>query len=172
MDEDILEVRESEISGKGAFAKRNISKGERICFMQGKLCTIDEMIILVDSDLEEGSDPLGVDDEIYIDLDELYRSINHSCKPNAFLRGRNELIAIRNINKDEEITYDYSTTMDDNSKKIEVGDGELWSMKCNCGKDNCRGVIDQFRTLPAEIQEYYTKNKFAPDFILRKFSKK
>jgi hypothetical protein len=87
------------------------------------------------------------------------------------LRGRNELVALRDIPEGEEITYDYSTTMDDNPEKIEVGDGELWNMECNCGKDNCRGIVDQFRTLPVEIQEYYTKNKYAPDFILRKFSK-
>ena len=171
-NEDKIEIRESNISGKGVFAKEKIKKEERICFMEGVYCTVEEMCILVDEDKEEGSDPLGVDDELYIDMEELYRCINHSCNPNAFLRGRNELVALRDINEDEEIFYDYSTTMNDNQEKIENSGGELWDMECKCGNSNCRGVIAQFKTLPLELQEYYVKNKLAPDFILRKFAKK
>ena len=170
MNEEYLEVKKSSISGNGAFANKPIKKGERICFMKGKLCTLNEMSILVDDDKEEGSDPLGVDDEMYIDLDELYRSINHSCNPNAFLRVKNELVALRDIDKGEEITYDYSTTMNDNKEEIEKTGGELWTTPCNCGSKNCRKIIDQFKTLPQEVKEFYIKNKFAPDFILRKFS--
>jgi uncharacterized protein len=169
MTEDKIEIRESNISGKGSFAKNPIKKGERICFMDGKLITVEEMINLVDCDKEQGSDPLGVDDEMYIDMDELYRSINHSCKPNAYLRGRNELVASRDIDKDEEIFYDYSTTMDDNKEKIEVGGGELWDMECKCGNDNCRRIISQFKTLPKKLQRYYLRNSYAPDFILRNY---
>ena len=171
MDEDNLHIRKLGISGKGAFAKRFFKKGERICFMRGELISIEEMIVLVDEDKEEGSDPLGVDDELYIDMLELYRSINHSCKPNAYIHGRNELIALRDIEKDEEITYDYSTTMNDNKDKIEESGGELWTMECKCGNENCRGIISQFKELPKDLQDYYLKNKFAPNFILRAFCK-
>ena len=165
-----LEIRESNISGKGVFAKNKIKKGERICFMEGHVMDIYEMMKKVDDDLEEGSDPLGIDDDMYIDLNELYRCINHSCNPNAYLRDKNELVAIRDIKPDEEITYDYSTTMNDNKKLIEDFGGELWNVECNCKSKNCRGIIDQFKTLPKEVREFYIKNKFAPDFILRKFS--
>ena len=170
MIDDILEVRESVISGKGVFAKKLIKKGETICFMNGKVHSLREMIVLVDSGLDEGSDPLGIDDETYMDLDELYRSINHSCDPNAFMRGRNELVALKDIQVDEEITYDYSTTMNDNKEVIEADGDELWTETCNCKSKNCRGIIDQFKTLPKKVQEFYIKNRFAPDFILRKFS--
>jgi uncharacterized protein len=172
MKENNIEIRKSGISGIGVFAKTLIKKGDRICFMKGELCSIDEMIRRVDEDIEEGSDPLGVDDEIYLDLDELSRTFNHSCDPCAFIRGKNELIeliALRDIFKDEEITYDYSTTMNDNREKIEESGGGLWTMKCKCGSKNCRGIVDQFKTLPKERIEFYIKNKFAPDFILRKF---
>ena len=165
-----LEIRESIISGKGVFAKNNIKKGETICFMEGELMDINEMIIRTDNDLEEGSDPLGIDNEMYLDLKELPRSINHSCSPNAFLRGKNELVALKDIKKYDEIIYDYSTTMNDNKKIIEDSGGELWIIECKCGSKNCRGIIDQFKTLPKEVQEFYIKNKFAPDFILNKFS--
>jgi len=158
--------KKSKISGKGLFAKEEIKKGKTICFMEGDLIDIDEMIGRVDNDFEEGSDPLGVDYEMYIDLKEPFRSANHSCSPNAFLRKRNELVALKNIKKGEEITFDYSTTMNDNKEKIELSGGSLWTMKCKCGSKNCRGIVDQFKNLPLEKQKYYIKNKFAPDFIL------
>ena len=170
MNKDFLEVRESLISGKGVFAKKGIKKGVTICFMNGKVHSLREMIVLVDSGLDGDSDPLGIDDETYMDLDELYRCINHSCSPNAFLRGKNELVALKNIKKGDEITYDYSTTMNDNKEVIEEDGDELWTEVCCCKSKNCRGIIDQFKTLPKKVQEFYIKNKFAPDFILRRFS--
>ena len=169
MAQENLEIRKSAISGNGVFAKKAIRKGETICFMQGKVCTLREMIVLFDDDSKEGSDPLGIDDEMYIDLEELYRSINHSCSPNAFLRGKNELVALREIDGHEEITYDYSTTMDDNQEVIEKSGAELWTVECNCKSKNCRKIIDQFKTLSKEVQAFYLINRFAPDFILRKF---
>ncbi|MBS3075537.1 SET domain-containing protein [Candidatus Pacearchaeota archaeon] len=171
MDENNLEIRKSSVSGKGVFTKRPIKKGERICFMKGKICTINQMSALVDCDLEEGSDPLGIDDELYMDLDELHRSINHCCNPNSFLRGKNELIALRDIEKGEEIFYDYSTTMNDNKEKIEKLGGELWTMECKCNSENCRGIVSQFKDLPKNLQNYYLKNKFVPNFILKAFYK-
>lgn len=165
MEKNNLEIRESNISGKGVYAKKDIKKGDRICFMEGEIMDIHEMIKRVENDFEEGSDPLGVDDNMYMDLEEFYRCINHSCSPNAFIRGRNELVALRDINKNEEITFDYSTTMNDNLDRE-----EQWTMECMCGSNNCRKIIDQFHLLPKEVQEFYIKNIFAPDFILRKFA--
>ena len=86
MDE-LFEVRKSKISGKGVFAKKEIKKNTTICFMTGEQISIEEMIRRVDEDLEYGSDPLGVDDEQYIDLDEIPRSFNHSCEPNSYHQG-------------------------------------------------------------------------------------
>ncbi len=171
MNEANFEVRDSSIAGKGVFAKNFIKRGEVIWVLDGELCNIDEIIGKVDAGMEEGSDPLGVDDEQYLDLNELSRTFNHSCNPCAFIRGKSELVALRDIQEDEEITYDYSTTMDDNREKIEVSGGGLWTMECNCGSGNCRGIVDQFKTLPNERKEFYIKNRLAPDFIIRNFIK-
>ena len=58
--------------------------------------------------------------------------LNHSCSPNAMVNVNTlQLIALKNIEAGEEITFDYETTD--------------WSMKepfnCNCGSTNCRGEI-------------------------------
>lgn len=166
MNKDVfLEIRKSAISRNGVFTLKGIKKGQRICFMTGKVCTLDEMIENVDSGKEGSSDPLQIGDKKYLDLDELPRSFNHSCNPNAFIRGKNELVALKNIKAGEEIFFDYSTTMNDYEKRIVETGGALWTCKCHCGAKKCRGVIDQFKTLPKTRQNFYIKNKFAPDFI-------
>ena len=164
-----LKIKNSKIAGKGVFATKPIKKGQYICFLEGELCNLDEMIKSVDEGKQKASDPLGVGDEIYLHLDDLSRTFNHSCNPNAFIRGKNKLVALKNIEVGKEITYDYSTTMNDNEDKIKASGSELWTCKCNCGSNNCRRIIDQFKALPKKTKIFYIKNKLAPDFILKKF---
>jgi hypothetical protein len=82
--------------------------------------------------------------------------INHSCVPNAGLRFREDgvfLIAIRDIAAGEEISWDYSTTLADDS----------WTMRCACGAPSCRGTIAAFDTLPPALQDWYrARNLVAP----------
>jgi uncharacterized protein len=54
---------------------------------------------------------------------------NHSCDPNARSDDRG-LLALRQITSGEEITSDYSLVS-----------SREWSMKCNCGTTNCRGIV-------------------------------
>ena len=172
MEEDNLEIRKSNISGKGVFAKKLIKKGEKICFMEGEEVSVEECIRRIKEGIEKDGDFLQVDNEKYIDMKESNRCINHSCNPNAFIRGKNELVALKDINKGEEIAYDYSTTMweDKDEIKKELGT-DAWTMKCKGGSKNCRKIIDQFYLLPKDLQKYYIKNKLAPDFILKKSAK-
>jgi len=164
-----LEIKKSNIAGNGVFAKNKIKKGETIYFLDGELCALDEIIRRVNEGEEEPFDPLEVGDEEYLDLDEVSRTFNHSCKPNTYIRGKNDLIALQNILPNEEITYDYSTTMSDNEEKIINAEGKTWTCKCNCGSRKCRGIIDQFKTLSIKTKKFYISNKFMPNFMLKKF---
>lgn len=166
-----FEIRKSGIAGNGAFAIRMIPKGETVCFLTGESCNLDEMIRRVNEGLESPADPLQVDLEEYLDLDELPRTFNHSCSPNAFVRGRNELTAMCDIGAGEEIVFDYSTTMNDNERKIADAGRELWTCECACGSDRCRGTIDQFRTLPEASRTFYVRNGYMPDFMLKVFGR-
>ena len=67
MSEESIIVKKSVIAGAGVFATRAIKKGETICHMRGTLVTLQQKSSLVDQDKEESSDPLGVDDELYMD---------------------------------------------------------------------------------------------------------
>jgi SET domain-containing protein len=54
--------------------------------------------------------------------------VNHSCLPNAGIRGQVVLVAMRAIASDEEITYDYA-----------MSDGSSFDVfACNCGAASCR----------------------------------
>lgn len=82
--------------------------------------------------------------------------INHSCTPNCVISG-NSIMAERDIEKGEELTFDYSTDVD-------------WAgfrMSCSCGSPACRKVVRAYRFLPADLKRRYGRN-VAP-FILREY---
>ena len=82
----------------------------------------------------------------------LSREMNHSCDPNTWWRGSTRLVARRDIEAGEEITYDYSTCEID-----DVG-GNAFEMKCSCGSQECRGTISSRDHLDPEWQVQYGPN--------------
>ena len=162
-----LTIKDSKIAGKGVFATQKFNKGDTIYKLEGERCTLDEIIKRVKTGEEEPSDPLTIGWEEYIDLDEFSRTFNHSCEPNVYVRGESELVALREIFPGEEVVYDYSSTMKDNTEKILGAGLSVWTMKCNCGSNKCRGIVDQFDKLPEESRRFYIENRYAPNFVLK-----
>lgn len=85
------------------------------------------------------------------------RFINHSCEPNlSVAKDLNEnqsydFIALRDINKGEEVRFDYETT------EYEVGAFE----DCACNVDSCRGAIKGFKHNKDVILEKYDETNIA-----------
>jgi SET domain-containing protein len=145
-------------NGKSVVANRNFKKDEHIIELHGELFTYKQLPTpyeeVVDHYTQIGSDlylgPSGGLDDF----------VNHSCNPNSGIKVTNKkvvLIAIKNIPKGQEITFDYSTTMDEDD----------WEMNCKCGSQYCRKSIKDFKYLPKEIQEKYIKLGIVPKFILK-----
>ena len=88
-------VKDSKIHGKGLFAIRNIPEGEIIG-------TIDYKPVEID-----GPYVLWVDDTLGIQVDCDLKYINHNSKPNACYCEDLQVVALKNIKTDEEITHDY-----------------------------------------------------------------
>jgi hypothetical protein len=146
------------IYGKGIIANKNFMKGEGVLEFSGPRLHRDELppisnfeddrylqVGLVEYIGESG----GLDD-----------FVNHSCKPNCkvvITSGGVFLEAIEIIEIGREITFDYSTTMDEND----------WELDCLCGNLECRGRVKDFRTLPTHIKDNYIKLGAIPDFIIR-----
>ena len=73
---------------------------------------------------------------------------NHSCDPSTGVRLTERgtvVVALRDIGAHEELTYDYSTYLNNPYER----------MVCRCGAPNCRGVIGSFAALPAELRRRY-----------------
>ena len=75
------------------------------------------------------------------------RYINHSCEPNCVVSGRS-IVTERNIEKGEELTFDYSTDVD----------WPGFKMTCRCGSSKCRGTVRAYRFLPKKLKLRYGRN--------------
>jgi len=105
----VLEVKESSVHGKGLFAKENLNDGQKIIEIKGDVIDADEC---VRRENEGNVYIFWQDDDIYIDTikSEKIKYINHSCKYNCDVIENAEkliLIATKNISAGEELTIDY-----------------------------------------------------------------
>lgn len=85
--------------------------------------------------------------------------INHSCSPNAGMRGDRTLIALREILPGEEICYDYAMTDDSDYRQF----------PCLCGVSECRGQVQGGEWKRPDLQERYVGyfSIFVEDLIAR-----
>jgi SET domain-containing protein len=139
--------------GKGVFARAPILSGERILTFSGPLLQRAQ-VFEEDYHLQVGADLyLGASGE----ADDY---VNHSCEPNAGFRDGLALVARRDIRVEEEITWDYSTAIDEE---------DFVGFTCYCGAAACRGAVRSFRHLDPDIQEQlrdwllpYLREKYFP----------
>jgi hypothetical protein len=126
-------LRGVEIAGKGGrgvFADQPIPRGRLLIVFGGDVISRVEvdrlppalrpLVIQVDEDCFLVSTKPGPADWV-----------NHSCDPNAGLRGQITLVALRDIAPGEEITFDYA-----------MSDGcDYDEFDCGCSSKKCRGRI-------------------------------
>ena len=86
---------------------------------------------------------------------EIDRYMNHSCDPNTWWADNVSLVARREIQRGEEVTYDYATT------EVLLD----FEMRCNCGSPLCRGVITNKDYLSPVWQAQYGNQ--LPGHVLR-----
>jgi SET domain-containing protein len=153
-----LIIRETD-KGKAVFADTDIRKGEVVCEFTGPLYTMSEYLDLHDPD---NNHFLQIDEDCFMgpsgNADDL---INHSCNPNGGLTyrdGKVLYVAIRDIKKDEELSFDYSTTMDE----------DCWEMECLCGDKACRGKVRDFKHLSADLKRKYIDLNIVMPYILKR----
>lgn len=151
MDRELFGVRETKL-GKSVWSLEKIEAGEELCTFTGKPVYFEETLKL---GVKE-SFALQVAKELYILLDEPYCYFNHSCEPNCGVTTDLRLVAIKPIQKNEELRWDYSTSMMERH----------WTMKCICKKENCRKVVADFTTLSKKTQKYYLDNNVVQGFIV------
>ncbi|MGK2848932.1 MAG: SET domain-containing protein [Minisyncoccota bacterium] len=134
-------VSHSKISRLGVFSVRNIQKEEVAFILKGKPILFYPK---TKRDALMKPNMIGVGKNLWIDPYGPARYINHSCNPNLGVRGKLLFVALRDIKKGEELTFDYS-----------ISEDSLWEMKCHCGAKNCRGIIRGIRWLPKDVYNRY-----------------
>jgi len=122
----------SAIEGRGVFAQDAIPRRKKIGEVTGEIISVRTArkrakgkcrICLIDLSGVHALDCTGGN---------ALRLLNHSCRPNAFLRiyrNRVEVYAMQAIRKGDEITVDY------------VESAHSGGMKCGCGQQGCRDTI-------------------------------
>ena len=127
-----LIIRSSAIHAAGCYTTTPIRKGRRVAEYTGHRMPKAEADEAYESSPITYLFGLG-DGTIVIDGHSTAMFINHSCDANcetSEVRGRVWIMAIRDIEAGEEITYDYCL--------YDGGDDEAI---CNCGAGNCRGTM-------------------------------
>lgn len=137
-----LEIRDSP-TGRGVFATADIPANILLMYFTGPLLryaqtTPQTLALQIGPDLYVGESG-GLDD-----------CVNHSCNPNSGLKINGtdvRLFSLRKISAGEQITFDYSTTMDEDDFEFD----------CRCGSPKCRGKIRDFKHLPPQLRAEYQR---------------
>jgi uncharacterized protein len=132
LDTHAFKAGRSRLHGYGLFAKVDLPARKKLGEMSGHYVKLPEARKRVESlpviQLVELGPRLALDCRDGND----FKYLNHSCKPNAYLRiyGKSvEVYALREIKKGEELTVDYGVTP------------HKRGMQCHCGAEKCGGTI-------------------------------
>ena len=151
-------VKESPLQGRGVFAAKDFKKNNLVL-------EIDDTHVVEDENKltpEQHAFDLDYLENKIVLMQEPEKYINHSCDPNTYVKTKNnirQILAMRDISKGDEITYDYSIN----------GDNE-GTFECRCGSKNCRKIYQgNFFKLPIEIQKQYLP--YLDDWFSKKHKK-
>ena len=134
-----IEVRESGVHGRGVYAAQLIRKGARIIEYTGERVSWQSA---PDDDRDPHTFNFGLENGEVINPEvggNEARWMNHSCDPNCEAVEEDDRIfiyAMRNIQRGEELLYDYHMEIDE-----PITEASKRKFGCRCGASNCRGTM-------------------------------
>lgn len=146
-----VKVGSSGINRRGIFCIKPIKKDEIISVWGGFIITQSEYNKLEKTIFKEIENyATKIADGFYmvsskkgvLEDDDFF---NHSCQPNVGIKGHLLMVAMRNIKKGEELTYDYCMTDADYN----------YSFKCSCSLKGCRKKITTLDWKKPSLQKKY-----------------
>lgn len=146
-----LDLKEIAGCGYGVFSTKKIKKGETLAISGGHIIPATEEAKLSNKINDHG---LQVSEEMVLGMKneaelEYACFFNHSCDPNAGIKGQIFMVAMRDIERGEQITFDYAMTLH------KVKGLPPYKMKCLCGSKICRGIVtDSDWKIPALQKKY------------------
>lgn len=146
-----LEVRNIKGMGKGIFSQESMSEGERLAIFGGHVMLISDEPTLCEthSDFALQIDESFVIGPLFAHQLEAAEFFNHSCDPNAGIKGQIFLVAMRDIEPEEEITFDYAMV-------LHAAQGcPRYEFACSCNSPDCRGRVCEDDWKNQELQRRY-----------------
>jgi len=145
-----LVVRPSHIAGDGLFTTTDLSEGELVLRLGGRLVSTTELASLIaEADASDGPyiDSITVVDDAHLVLPSgtIVHFVNHSCDPNVWHDGAYDVRARRDITAGEELAIDYGTN----------SGAPGFEMACACGALECRGRVSSDDWMIPELQRRY-----------------
>jgi len=133
------ELRKTAGKGEGIFATRFFTAGEIV------------MVGRIEKKLDKNhSHASQVGENEYVFHAGLITKVNHSCNPDCGIKlnetGAHDFVAMRDININEEINFDYAM------RNYGV---DYFPKYCKCGSEKCRGTISGWKDLPDETKKNY-----------------
>ena len=139
------QMRKTPGKGSGSFAIQKIQKGEIVASFGGFVVDRYE---LKNYSTDRVARSLQLNETKYLlsgKFPEPGDMLNHSCEPNCGANGTSSIIALKDIQQDEELTFDYAMT----------DASEYDEFICACGKSNCRKKITGNDWKSLELQQKY-----------------
>ena len=133
----LYKIKKSKIDKIGLYANRDIKKGTKIIEYKGKIITTRQSEENPKFDNGKAIYLFNLNKRYDLDGDFKFntaRLINHSCDPNCEVAGSGLKVwvyAIKDISKDEELSYDYGFSYDKDYKQF----------PCKCRSVKCVGYI-------------------------------
>jgi len=150
-------------AGRGVFAGQLIGAGRRVLRFGGPVLDHQALRLALAETTHDGF--LQVGPQRYLGpsgtADDL---INHACSPNTFVQVGPRtvyLVALRDIEAGEELTFDYATT--------QVAFPLRFS--CGCGAAECRGEIGNYDEMPLALITRYRALGALPWYVLEYLDK-
>ena len=153
------EARENDRGGCGVYAREKIQRGELVSMWGGKILERKQL----DPSMPRFTQRvLQIDEDLFLltaEKKEPNDCFNHSCDPNLGFSGQIGLVALRDIESGEELTFDYA--MSDGSPYDEF--------ECHCRSAKCRGKVTGDDWKLPELWEKY--NGYFSPYLERRIEK-
>jgi len=141
--------------GRGVYATRDFRRGETVLKGTGKVLPYQTMY------------SIQIDWNRHLAIGSPAKYLNHSCDPNLGVRKCNaegvEFVAIRDIQKGEEVTFDYAMTEYRHYPRLNPEDE--FDLTCSCGSQYCRGKLGYYSELSDELKLKY--RGFVAEYLVR-----
>ena len=155
-----IKVERSGIAEKGVFTKKTIKRGEMVCNFEGSRGKIYSAQERIKNPRKWADYDIQIDENLFFGATknselELCDYINHSCDPNCGIEGSLKIVAMRNIEKGEELTFDYA-----------MSESHHFRVKCNCNRVICRKVVTGDDWRKKEVRKRY--DGYFSEYLQRK----